>query len=471
MEDIQTDVCIIGAGSAGLSLAAGAVQMGAKVVLIEAGEMGGECLNVGCVPSKALIAAAKQAQALRYGASLGIAPIEPEVDFAAVMKHVHGAIAAIAPHDSQDRFEGLGVRVIRERAAFTAPDRLEAGPHRISARRFVIATGSRPAVPPIPGLEEVPFLTNESLFDLTELPEHLLIIGGGPIGLEMAQAFRRLGARVTVIEADAAHGREDPELAAIVLKRLRKEGVEIVEGAVVERVSQQDGAISVETGNGTHAGSHLLVATGRVPTTDGLGLDAAEVEHDKKGITVDDRLRTSNRKIYAMGDVAGQGQFTHLAGYHAGVLGRTIPFGLPAKAKNGHIPRATYTDPELAHVGLSEAEARKQHGDALEVIRVPYTQSDRAIAEGQTTGLVKVMVHRGRPVGVGIVGHQAGDLIGTWALFLANGLKMKALSDTVLPYPTLSELNKRAAGAYFSPRLFENIWVKRVVGFVQRHVP
>ncbi|SNS87458.1 dihydrolipoyl dehydrogenase family protein [Tropicimonas sediminicola] len=471
MDRIETDICIIGAGSGGLSLAAGAVQMGARVVLIEAGEMGGDCLNFGCVPSKALISAAKHAHAMRSGAAYGVTPVEPEIDYAVAMGHVRGAIETIAPHDSQERFEGLGVTVLRDRARFVSESEVEAGPHRITARRFVVATGSRPLVPPIDGLADVPFLTNETLFEQRERPEHLIIIGGGPIGLEMAQAHRRLGCRVTVIEAMRALGREDPELAAIALERLRAEGIEILEDTKVEKVTGSAGNITVHSGEAAITGTHLLVAAGRSPTTEGLGLDAAGVAFDKTGIKVDDALRSSNRRVYAIGDVAGRQQFTHVANYHAGVIARSILFGLPAKASDAHISHATYTDPELAQVGLTEAEARDRHGDGLEVVRFSYDQNDRAIAEGRTTGLVKVMVHKGRPVGAGIVGPQAGEMIGTWALILANGLKMKALTNTVLPYPTLSEVNKRVAGAYFSPRLFDSPWVKKVVGFIQRHVP
>ncbi|MFD0980555.1 dihydrolipoyl dehydrogenase family protein [Tropicimonas aquimaris] len=471
MDRIETDICIIGAGSGGLSLAAGAAQMGARVVLIEAGEMGGDCLNFGCVPSKSLISAAKHAHGMRSGAAFGVASVEPVIDYAAAMGHVRGAIETIAPHDSQERFEGLGVTVLRDRARFVSESEVEAGPHRITARRFVVATGSRPLVPPIDGLADVPFLTNETLFEQRERPEHLIIIGGGPIGLEMAQAHRRLGCRVTVIEAMRALGREDPELAAIALDRLRAEGIEILEDTKVEKVTGSAGDITVHSGEAAITGTHLLVAAGRSPTTEGLGLDAAGVAFEKTGIKVDDALRSSNRRVYAIGDVAGRQQFTHVANYHAGVIARSILFGLPAKASDSHIPHATYTDPELAQVGLTEAEARDRHGDALEVIRFSYDQNDRAIAEGRTTGLVKVMVHKGRPVGAAIVGPQAGELIGTWAMILANGLKMKALTNTVLPYPTLSEVNKRVAGAYFSPRLFDSPWVKKVVGFIQRHVP
>jgi pyruvate/2-oxoglutarate dehydrogenase complex dihydrolipoamide dehydrogenase (E3) component len=472
MDRIETDVCIIGAGSGGLSVAAGAVQMGARVVLVEGAEMGGDCLNHGCVPSKALLAAAKAAQAMRSGAPFGIAPVEPQIDFGRVKDHVARVIETIAPVDSQERFEGLGVRVIRDWGRFTAPDRLEAGGFEIRARRFVVATGSRPVVPPIPGLDTVPYLTNETIFPLRDKPSHLIVLGGGPIGMEMAQAHRRLGCKVTIVEGAKALGREDPELAAVVLAKVRAEGVEIIEGVSVASVSGAGGVTAVLSDGRRITGSHLLVAAGRRVALEQLNLDAAGVAHDKRGVTVGPNLRsTTNRRVYAVGDAAGGAQFTHLAGYHAGVVIRQILFGLPAKASMAHIPRATYTDPELAQVGLTEDEARAAHGEVLQVIRWPYHDNDRAQAEGKTDGLVKVMVVKGRPVGAGIAGAQAGELIGLWALALASGLKMGQIAGMVAPYPTLGEVSKRAAGAYFSPKLFDNPVVKRIVGLVQRHLP
>ena len=471
MDRIKTDLCVIGAGSGGLSVAAGAVQMGAKVVLLEGHKMGGDCLNFGCVPSKALIAAGKQAHAMRTGEKYGVTPVMPEISYAAAKDHVHHAIATIEPHDSQERFEGLGVHVIREFGRFISASEVQAGETVIEARRFVIATGSSPFVPPIPGLDEVPYFTNETIFDLREKPDHLIIIGGGPIGMEMAQAHIRLGSKVTVIEAAKALGKDDPEAAAIVLDKLRDEDIAIVEGQGAAKISGGEGAIRVETADGTlHEGTHLLMAVGRKANIDRLDLDKAGIEHDR-AISVDGGLRTSNKKVYAIGDVAGGLQFTHVAGYHAGVVIRSILFGLPAKARTDHIPWATYTDPELAQIGPTEDEARKAHGDRLEVVRFDYAGNDRAIAEGKTTGFIKVMVVKGRPIGATIVGAQAGELVGTWALAIANKIKMSGISAMVAPYPTLVEINKRAAGAYFSPRLFDNPTVKRVVGLVQRYLP
>lgn len=472
MKHIKTDILIIGAGSGGLSVAAGAAQMGADVVLLEGHKMGGDCLNYGCVPSKALIATGKAAYAQRHSARYGVGDAAGVVDYAAAKDHVAEVIATIAPVDSQERFEGFGVKVIREFGKFISKDEVEAGDTVIKARRIVIATGSSPLVPPIPGLDTVPFETNETLFELRDKPDHLLIIGGGPIGMEMAQAHIRMGCQVTVIEGAKALGKDDPELADVVLSSLRDEGVEIAEDALAAQVRGQAGAIEIETKDGrVFKGSHLLVAVGRKANTGRLDLDAGGVKPSKNGIKVDDSLRTSNKRVYAIGDVAGGLQFTHVAGYHAGVIIRSMLFGLPSKAKTAHIPWATYTEPELSQVGLTEAQAKKAHGGALEVVRFNYNHNDRAIAERKSQGFIKVMVVKGRPVGASIVGYQAGELINLWALALANKMKMSQIAAMVAPYPTIGEINKRAAGAYFSPRLFESDLVKRVVGFVQRFVP
>ena len=477
MEELRTDICVIGAGSGGLSVAAGAVQMGARVVLIEAGEMGGDCLNAGCVPSKALIAAAEAAAAQRGSARFGAAAVEPAVDFGAVKDHVAGVIAGIAPVDSQERFEGLGCTVIRDWARFVSPRAVEAGGRRIVARRFVIATGSRAVVPPVPGIETVPYLTNETVFGLRERPGHLLILGGGPIGMEMAQAHRRLGCAVTVIEAGRALGREDPEAAAVVLAALRAEGVEIREGQGVVRLRAPDvaGSPGVEAvlADGTVVtGTHLLVAAGRKVALEGLGLEAAGVAHDARGVTVGANLRSvSNRRVHAVGDAAGGAQFTHLAGYHAGIVIRQAVLGLPAKVRGDHIPRVTYTDPELAQVGPTEEEARKHWGDRLTVSRAEFHHNDRAQAMRAGEGFAKVMIARGRVVGATVVGPHAGEVLAPLALAVSARMKVSALAGVVLPYPTLAEIGKRAAGAYFAPKLFENARLKQVVRLVQRFLP
>ena len=469
---IKTDICIIGAGSGGLSVAAAAVQMGARVVLVEAGEMGGDCLNAGCIPSKALIAAAKHAHAMTTGEAFGIAAVPLTIDFSAVKDHVARVIETIAPVDSQERFEGLGVKVIRAQGSFLSPTQLRAGDWIIRARRFVIATGSRPFIPAIPGVETVPYLTNETIFALRDKPSHLIIIGGGPIGMEMAQAHRRLGCDVTVVEGTKALGKDDPETAGFVLNTLRAEGVEIAEDSPVAAISGTIGSVTVTLKNGRALqGSHLLLAVGRAVTIDGLGLDAAGVASTSKGITVGQDLRSTNRRVYAVGDAAGGMQFTHVANYHAGVIIRSMLFGLPSRAKTTNIPWVTYTDPELAQVGLTETQAIAAYGTAITVIRSDFVHNDRAQTAGTTQGLIKVMVLKGRPVGVSLVGPNAGELIGLWALVLSANLKMSAVASMVAPYPTLGEISKRAAGAYFSPRLFDSSAVKRLVGLVQRFLP
>lgn len=471
MPRIDTDLCVIGAGSGGLSVAAGAVQLGARVVLIEAGEMGGDCLNAGCVPSKALIAAAAAAEAQRRGFR-GVAPVEPLVSRDAVRDHIADVISRIASADSQERFEGLGCTVIRAFARFTGPREVQAGDHTIRARRFVIATGSRPVVPQLQGIDRVPFLTNETVFALRERPAHLIVIGGGAVGVELAQAHRRLGSEVTVVEAARVLGGEDPELVSVVVAALKAEGVAFAEGQPVVRLAGGAGAVEVTLGDGRQVrGTHLLFATGRKVALEGLNLEAAGVAHTAKGVTVDARLRSSNRRIHALGDAAGGMQFTHVAGWHAGIVVRQAVLGLPAKADPRAIPRVIFSDPELAHVGLSEAEARATHGDALTVVRAEFAHNDRSLTEAKTAGFAKIMVVKGRPVGASIVGPQAGELIGLWALAIATRLKLSTIAGMVLPYPTLGEVSKRAAGAYFSPRLFENPALKRLVRFVQRWVP
>ncbi len=457
-ERIEADICIIGAGSGGLSVAAGAAQLGRKVVLIERHKMGGDCLNYGCVPSKALIAAAAHAHAVRRGAEFGV-DADPRVDLARVMKHVHGVIAAIEPNDSVERFEKLGVRVIKAAARFTSSSEVEAGEYRVTAKHFVIATGSSPLKVPIPGLDKTPYFTNETIFDNTVLPEHLVVIGGGAIGLELAQAHRRLGARVSVLEAKQIMPKDDPEAVAIVRYALEREGVVIRENAAVTAVAQADGGVAVtitrDGRNEVITGSHLLLAAGRAANVEGLGLDAAGIKYSRKGIEVDSGLRTSNRRAYAIGDVAGGLQFTHVAGYHAGLIIRRVLFKVPAKTDNSAIPWATFTDPELAHVGMTEAQAREK-GLAVSVARWPLHDNDRAQAERELHGLAKIVVVKGRVVGATIVAPHAGDLILPWVMAISQKTKLSAMAGLVAAYPTFSEISKRAASSYFTPALFSN---------------
>ncbi len=446
------DIAVIGAGSGGLTVAAAAAQFGQSVVLFEKGKMGGDCLNYGCVPSKALIAASKQAHAMRTAGKYGIEAAEPKVDFKKVQAYVRSVIAAIEPNDSVERFEKLGVNVVSNAAKFIDATSVEAAGTVYKAKRFVIATGSRAATPPIPGLADVPFLTNETIFENTILPKHLIIIGGGPIGMELAQAHRRLGSDVTVLEAFDPLAKDDPELAGIVLESLRADGIKIMARVAIKKVTKTKAGFSLETeANGAITGSHLLVAAGRIANVEGMNLEAAGVAYTKRGITVDAGLRSSRRHIYAIGDVAGGLQFTHVAGYQAGLVIRNALFRLPVKNRADIIPWVTYTDPELAHVGLTETAAKKEFGDTVKVLRWPFHDNDRAQAEGKTKGLVKAVIGKGGKIlGVSIVGAQAGELIQPWVLAMSSGLKIKALASMVAPYPTLGEINRRAAVSYYS---------------------
>ena len=467
---IETDICVIGGGSGGLVVAAGASQMGAKTVLVERAKMGGDCLNYGCVPSKALIAAGHAAQSARSAGRFGV-DATPTVDFGRVHDHVKDVIAHIAPHDSVARFEALGVEVIQAAARFVSRREIEAAGQRIRARRFVVATGSRALVPPIPGLEGVSHFTNETIFDNAELPDHLIIIGGGPIGMELAQAHRNLGAEVTVVEMFTALGADDPELARIATDCLRRQGVEILENTKVVSVAGEDGRVTVSISQHDQVraltGSHLMLAAGRRPNIEDLGLDAAGIKTGPSGIIVDRRLRTSNGKVFAIGDVTGGLQFTHVAGYEAGIVLRNALFRLPAKADYSAIPWVTYTDPELAQVGLTEASARALHGD-IRILRWPFAENDRAHSERREDGLIKaITTKRGRVLGAGIVGPNAGDLIQPWTLALQNKLSVGDMASVVAPYPTLGEVSKRAAGSYYAKSLFSER-TRRIVRFLSR---
>ncbi|MEQ1615215.1 MAG: FAD-dependent oxidoreductase [Hyphomicrobiaceae bacterium] len=469
-EHLKADLAIIGGGSGGLSVAAGAAQLGARVVLVERGKMGGDCLNYGCVPSKALIAAGYAAETVRTSGKFGVNGHEPSIDFLKVNAHVQDVIAAIAPHDSVERFEKLGVRVIKNTGRFTSPRELHAGNTIIEARRFVIATGSSTFVPPVPGLAAQPYLTNETVFDLTEAPGHLIVIGGGPIGLELAQAHRRLGCRVTVLEAFKIMPKDDADAVAVVRRRLLAEGIALYEGVKVTACASEGNHIAVTIdGAGSQqriAGTHVLVAAGRRPNLKDLGLDEAGIEHTEKGIVVDARMRTTNKRVFAIGDVTGGLQFTHVAGFHAGVVIRNALFNLPAKADHRAVPWVTYTDPELAHVGETEAQARAV-GRNAKALSWSFKENDRAQAERATDGFVKAVVGTdGRVRGATIVGRHAGELILPWVIAVEKSLKIGDLTSIIAPYPTLSEATKRTAGAWYTPSLFSER-TRRVVRAMQ----
>ncbi|MEQ8196369.1 MAG: FAD-dependent oxidoreductase [Rhodospirillales bacterium] len=470
-EFIKADICVIGGGSGGLSVAAGASQMGAPTVLIEKDRMGGDCLNTGCVPSKALLAAGHAAEAVRNADIFGVDANGPAVDGPRVYAHVRRVIDTIAPMDSVERFEGLGVKVIKAAARFAGPREVVAGDYRIQARRFVIATGSQPAVPPIPGLDGVPYLTNETVFEQHNLPDHLIVIGGGPIGIEMAQAHRHLGADVTVLEMAAILPKDDPELVGVVRAALIHDGITLHEGVKVTSVATTAAGVRVgieqDGASRTIDGSHLLIAAGRRPTVEGLDLEKAGVAYSPKGIEVDARLRTANKKIFAIGDVIGGYQFTHMAGYHAGIVIKNALFRLPAKVDHRAVPWVTYTAPELAQVGMTEEQARRAAG-TIHVLRWSLAENDRAQTEQDTIGQIKVVTAKnGKILGAGIVGTQAGELIQPWILAVGQKMKIAAMANMIAPYPTRGEVGKRAAGSYYYPFLFGER-TKKILRFLRR---
>ena len=467
---IDTDLCVIGGGSGGLSIAAGAAQMGARTVLFEGHRMGGDCLNYGCVPSKAMLAAGKAAQQMRQAHKFGIKSVEPEVDFAAVQAHIQDVIAQIAPMDSVERFTGLGVHVIQEQARFTGPYEVTGGDHIVRARRFVIATGSVPFIPPIPGLSEIPYFTNETVFANTERPDHLLVIGGGPIGCELAQAHRNLGSSVSLFEMARLLPNDDREAAEIVHNQLVADGIVIFEGASITQVGKNsNGSLFIEYNHHDQTkrieGSHLLIAVGRRPNLAGLGLEAAGIAYTVRGIKVDARLRTRNRKVFAVGDVAGGYQFTHVASYHASIIIKNVLFRLPTKVDYRAVPWVTYTEPELAQVGLAEIKAR-QTLKQISILRWPFHENDRAVAERDKDGFVKIIVDkRGRIVGVTIVGNKAGELLHPWIIAVQNRLKIGTMASFMAPYPTRGEAGKRAAGCFYTPKLFSER-IRSIVRFL-----
>ncbi|HKJ63559.1 MAG TPA: FAD-dependent oxidoreductase [Hyphomicrobiales bacterium] len=468
---IKVDICAIGGGSGGMAVAGRAARMGASAVLIERKKMGGDCLNYGCVPSKSLLAAGRIAALGRRSEQFGIKINGAEVDGQGVHRHVREVMDTIAPNDSPERFERMGVKVIHAQARFTGPSEIEAGDYRIRARHFVIATGSKSAVPPIPGIDEVPYFTNETIFEKDFVPKHLIIVGGGPTGIEMAQAHRNLGAKVTLIEAASILPRDDPELVAVIRQCLVKDGIEILERTEVTRMRAAVDRISVEVKRGGNMtlidGTHILVAAGRWATVDGLDLDRAGVVFTDKAIVVDRRLRTSNKRIFAVGDVAGGYQFAHTAGYHAWIVLRNALLKWPSKVDHSSIPWVTYTHPELAHVGLTEAEASRRHG-RLRILRWKFADNDRAHTERDTDGLIKVVAKsNGQVIGTSIVGPHAGELLYPWALLVARRMNVRAIAHMIAPYPTYGYASKYAADSFFEPLIYGS-GMKRLVRILGR---
>ena len=451
------DVIVIGGGSAGLVTAAGSAGIGARPALIERDRLGGECLWTGCVPSKALLACAKLAAHASSGARFGI-DATVRVDFARAMQWVHGARTRIEPNDSPERFRRLGVEVVQGTARFTRARVVEVDGRQLTARRIVVATGSRPAVPPVRGLDDVPYLTNESIFEIAERPAHLVVLGGGPIGLELAQAFVRLGSRVTVVESSSTLlSMEEPELVESLSARLVSEGVDLHLGAKAVEANRTPGGVSLtlESAGGRRVveGSHLLVATGRVSRTETLDLASAGVAVGERGIIVDEHLRTTADGVWACGDVVGGPRFTHVADYQARLVVRNAFFPLKAKADYTAIPWVTYTDPELAHVGLTERDARMRYGSDVRVFTRSFSDVDRAIAEGETEGMVKIVTRgNGALLGGHILAAGAGDMIGEIALALKHGLGINSLASLVHPYPTMPEAIRQAAEGFNKAR-------------------
>lgn len=457
------NLVVVGAGTAGLVAAAGAAGLGAKVALVERHLMGGDCLNFGCVPSKALIRASRAAVALRDSSSFGVEAIAGvRVDFPVVMERVRRLRADISPHDSAARFRELGVDVFLGEGQFIAPDAVEVAGHTLRFKHAVVATGARPAPAPIPGLDDTGYLTNETIFNLTQLPAKLAVIGGGPIGCELAQAFARLGSQVWLVEK---HGRllprDDPRAAALIQSALERDGVHLLLNHEIQRVGapktlhlQGDRAAQVAL-----PVDEILVGTGRIPNVEGLGLDAAGVRYDlRRGVEVNDRLQTTNPRIFAAGDVCSPYRFTHAADAMARIVIQNALFFGRAKASSLVIPWCTYTDPEIAHVGLSEQEAEAQ-GTSVDVFTQQLSGVDRAILDGESGGFVTVLVERGsdRIVGATIVAAHAGEMISELTLAMAGGLGLKTIGRTIHPYPTQAEAIKKIADAYNRTRLTPRI--------------
>jgi pyruvate/2-oxoglutarate dehydrogenase complex dihydrolipoamide dehydrogenase (E3) component len=466
------DLVVVGGGTAGLVAAAGAAGLGATVALVERHLMGGDCLNYGCAPSKALLRSAHAAHHARDGLRFGVKATVDEVDFARVMARVRALRAGIAPHDSPRRFSGLGVDVFLGGGRFTGKDALEVAGQPLRFRKALIATGGRAAVPPVPGLAETGYLTNETVFSLTELPRRLVVIGAGPIGCELAQAFARLGSEVTVVSLDPRLlPREDAGAAEVLRGQLERDGVRLELGAKLTRAERTAGGASVhferEGVAGAASGDAVLVATGRTPNVDGLGLEEAGVRFGRRGVEVDDRLRTSNPRIYASGDVCSRYQFTHAADALSRMALQNALFFGRKKASALTIPWCTFTDPEIAHVGLYEEEARAAGVDVLTYTQ-PFDKLDRALLDGEEDGFARVHVERksGRILGATVVARHAGELLAEMTLAISKGMTLGSLAAVVHPYPTQSEAWKRLGDQHLRTRLTP--FVQRILGWLLR---
>jgi len=471
-KDVLTpDFCVIGAGSGGLSFAAGAVQMGASVILLESHKMGGDCLNYGCVPSKALIAAAKSFYENKRGEKFGWHSESAIVDFKKLRAHIKSVIAEIAPNDSVERFEKLGVTVIKAEGQFIDKDTVKAGSKLIKAKRFIISTGSSAFIPNIAGLDSVDYLTNESIFDIQALPKRLVVIGGGPIGVEIAQAFSRLGSNVIILEAFKALPKDDPEIISKLKYILKEEGIDLKEEVSITEIKKSARSIEIHYKiNGKQhiaKASHLLIAAGRRPNLSALNLDAADIEYTPRGIAVDKFLRTSNKRVFALGDCIGGYQFTHVAAYQAGLVIRNSIFRLRSTIKTIQIPWVTYTDPEIAHVGFNEVELIEQR-ISYKVLSMELSENDRAHTEHKTNGQIKIILSpTGNILGATIMASGAGELIIPWVLAIQNNLKISAIAGMIVPYPTMSEISKKVASSYFKDKIFSP-YMQKLVKFLMR---
>lgn len=472
----KQDLVIIGGGVGGLVTASVAGQLGLKVTLVEAsGKLGGDCLHYGCIPSKTLIKSAAMRHAARQGPRFGVSTHAGDTDLAAVMNRVREAIEHIQQHDDPERFRGYGIDVRFGTAAFVDAHTIAVDGALIQGRRFVLATGSRPALPPIPGLDSVRYWTNESVFEQTSLPKRLAIIGGGPIGIELAQAFSRLGSAVTVLEAgDQILPKDNRALSDQLLGALRGEGIDIRTHTPVTQVQQHANhttlALGHDSDNVTLEVDALLVAAGRRPNLDALALDKAGLTLNAQGgLSVDHRLRTAQRHIFACGDCIGAYPFTHMAEYQASVIISNAVFRLPKRLNYQTVPWVTYTDPELAQVGLTQAQA-EQSGLKTQLVNFALADVDRAVADAATVGELQLLVYRGRIVGASLLAPHAGEIIHELALAISARVPLRHLAGMIHAYPTLAQIVKRAAGSYYAPSLF-SARTRTLVKWLNRLLP
>ena len=463
MSKYDYDIAVIGGGAAGLTTASGAAQLGAKTLLIEKEPgLGGDCLHFGCVPSKTLIHSAKLYHDMQQGERFGLPHITPPpVEFSKVAARIQSVIDGIQVHDSVERFNSLGVEVQFGSPCFVDEHSITLGSKKISAKSWVIATGSSPAEPRVECLKGIPYITNKEIFSLSTLPRNMIVLGAGPIAVEMAQAFNRLGAKVTVIQRSAQIlSKEDKDMADAVMKKMEEEGVQFfLNAAVTDAKTEGDRkelAIRQEDKITKLQADTVLLAQGRSPNVEGLGLSAIDLEYSNRGIVVDQRMRCSHKHIYAPGDINGAFQFTHAAGYEGGIVVSNAVFHLPRKINTKWMPWCTYTEPELASIGMNE-KAATVAGLEYSVLTEQFGENDRALAEGSETGWLKLLLDaKERPLGIQILGPRAGDLIGEWVAILNGGMKLSSLAGTIHPYPTLAEINKRVAGSYISPKIFSS---------------